>query len=194
VDLSGQLSNPQPALEALADKVILPSGDGPKAEQRPPEPTRRPRFQTQRRLSADQIAVLVEAYRSRRTGTPCSLRWELTVVRWMPNSDASSFMVLPGQVRIVSATPGDLRWPTEVHSVLEQAEASPIVLAEGDGLAVEDQPMRRQAGHACEFAARVTSSMAESLAAEYSVCVELKVQRVLLIADGELALVSARSC
>jgi transposase-like protein len=67
VDLTGQLSNPQPALCHLAGLVIRPSGAASKAEQHPPKPTRRPRFQTQRRLTADQIAELVEAYRSGRS-------------------------------------------------------------------------------------------------------------------------------
>ena len=67
VDLTGQLSNPQPALCHLAGEAIRPSGEGPKAEQHPPKPTRRPRVQTQRRLSADQIAELIAAYRSGKT-------------------------------------------------------------------------------------------------------------------------------
>jgi hypothetical protein len=66
-DLTGQLSNPQPALCHLADQVIHPSGEAPKANQLPAKPIRRPRFQTRRRLAADQIAALVEAYRSGKT-------------------------------------------------------------------------------------------------------------------------------
>lgn len=67
VDLAGQLSNPQPALYQLADQGIRPNAGPPKAEQHPPTLSRRPRFQTQRRLSADQIAELVEGYRSGNT-------------------------------------------------------------------------------------------------------------------------------
>jgi hypothetical protein len=42
--------------------------------------------------------------------------------------------------------------------------------------------------------ARVTSSLADTPGCGVQRCVELKVQRLLLIADGELALVSARGC
>jgi DNA-directed RNA polymerase specialized sigma24 family protein len=51
----------------LADQVIHPSGEAPKANQLPAKPIRRPRFQTRRRLAADQIAALVEAYQSGKT-------------------------------------------------------------------------------------------------------------------------------
>jgi AraC-like DNA-binding protein len=64
VDLTGQLSNPQPALCRLADQVIRSNGGAANRELHRPKPTRRPRFHTQRRLSADQIVALVEGYRS----------------------------------------------------------------------------------------------------------------------------------
>ena len=67
VDLTGQLSNPQPSLRHLADQGIRPSGEPRKAEQHPPKPTQRTRFHTQRRLTADQIAELVDRYRSGKT-------------------------------------------------------------------------------------------------------------------------------
>jgi DNA-binding CsgD family transcriptional regulator len=67
VDLTGQLSNPQPALWHLADQVIHQSGEPREVEQHPPRSTRRTRFHTQRRLLADQIAELVDGCRSGKT-------------------------------------------------------------------------------------------------------------------------------
>jgi DNA-directed RNA polymerase specialized sigma24 family protein len=67
VDLTGQLSNPQPQLRHLLDQGIRTLGDPPHDEEHPSKPTRRPEFQTQRRLKPHQVAELAEAYRSGKT-------------------------------------------------------------------------------------------------------------------------------
>jgi DNA-binding CsgD family transcriptional regulator len=64
VDLTGQLSNPRPLLGHLLDQDTCASGDQSQDEKRAPGPGHRPGFQTQRRLRSDEIAELVEAYRS----------------------------------------------------------------------------------------------------------------------------------
>lgn len=67
MDLTGQLSNPQPLLRDLLDQDIRASGKQPHEEMHTSKPGHGPRVQTQRRLTFDQIAELAETYRSGKT-------------------------------------------------------------------------------------------------------------------------------
>jgi lambda repressor-like predicted transcriptional regulator len=69
VDLTGQLSNPQPQLRHVLHQDIPALGDPPNDEVRPSKPTERPRFHTQRRLKQSEITALVEGYQSGRSVT-----------------------------------------------------------------------------------------------------------------------------
>jgi len=67
VDLSGQLSNPQPALEALADLDIgTPNGASPR-KAHPPGRIPRPKPHTSRSLKHPQVDALVAGYEAGRT-------------------------------------------------------------------------------------------------------------------------------